>query len=159
MSGEHERTVAVAVTPTVFLAETIAASLRERGIDARVLDDAATGTWGMPMGPGNGVRVVVLERDKEGAELALADVRAESQSIDWDAVDTGGPPEAHRLVQASKARRWVWTVSMLMVPIGLFVLAYGVDRADPYIKTVGGTLLLASMVLVAYQLFPERRGT
>ena len=45
-----------------------------------------------------------------------------------------------------------------MVPIGLFVLAYGVERADPNIKIVGGTLLVASMVLVGYQMFPERRG-
>ncbi len=158
MGTESEKTVAVAVTPTVFLAETIASALRERGIEARVLDDGATQTWGMPMGPGNGVKVVVLERDKEGAELALADVRLESQSIDWDAVDLGSSSEVQRLAQASKARRWVWTLSILMVPIGLFVLAFGVDRGDPNIKIVGGTLLVASMVLVAYQMFPERRG-
>ena len=158
MGTESEKTVAVAVTPTVFLAETIAAALRERGIDARVLDDGATGTWGMPMGPGNGVKVVVLERDKEGAELALAEVRVESQSIDWEAVDLGTSPEVQRMAQASRARRWVWTISILMVPIGLFVLAFGVDRGDPNIKIVGGTLLLASIVLVVYQMFPERRG-
>ncbi len=158
MSAESEKMVVVAITPSVFLAETIAAALRDRGIDAHVLDDGATQTWGMPMGPGNGVKVVVRERDREGAELALAEVRVESQSIDWDAVDLGSSPDVQRLAQASKSRRWVWTVSILMVPIGLFVLAFGVDRGDPNIKIVGGTLLLASIVLVAYQMFPERRG-
>jgi hypothetical protein len=32
-----------------------------------------------------------------------------------------------------------------------------VDRGDPIIKVVGGTLLLTAIVMAVYQLFPERK--
>jgi hypothetical protein len=157
MSGEREKTVVVAVANTVLLAEAIAAALRDRGVNARVLDEGGAGTWGMPMSSGGGVKVEVLEHEKEAAALALSETRVESQSIDWDAVDLGSDEEARKLIQVSRTNRWIWTIAVLMVPIGLFVLAFGVDRGDPIIKVVGGTLLLTAIVMAVYQLFPERK--
>jgi membrane protein YdbS with pleckstrin-like domain len=72
-------------------------------------------------------------------------------------VDLGSDEEARKLIQVSRTNRWIWTIAVLMVPIGLFVLAFGVDRGDPIIKVVGGTLLLTAIVMAVYKLFPERK--
>ncbi len=157
MTAEQEKTVVIALAPNSFLAETIAGALRERGIDARVLDGATTQAWGMPMGTQGGVKVVVLEHEREAAELALSEIRVESSSIDWDSVDVG-EDEAGKLAQHSRARRWMWTVAVLLVPVALFVLAFGVDRGDATIKLLGGTLLATALVLAIYQFYPEREG-
>lgn len=158
MSSDRERTVVVATTPTAFHAETIATALRERGLDARVLDAATTQIWGMPMGPSGGVKVVVLEHEADRAKIAIEDVRAESAGIDWDTVDLGDDPEVRRLVQYSKARRWVWTVALLLVPGGLFVMWAGVTRSDYIVKIIGGTMLAAALVMSILQTLPERRA-
>jgi hypothetical protein len=144
MSAEHEQTVEVAVTRTAFEAETIAAALREREIDARVLDGATSTTWGATMGPSTGVKVVVLAHELERAKLALEEIRVESATIDWDAVDLGSDPRVERLVHATHARRWVWTVILMLVPAG-------------FIKLIGGVLLLAAIALGVVQMMPDRR--
>jgi hypothetical protein len=158
MSGEQEKTAVVATTRTAFEAEAIAAALRERNIDARVLDTATSIAWGgVQLGASGGVKVVVLEHELSAAKLALEEVRIESASIDWDAVDLGNDPRVERLAQYSRARRWVWTVIILLVPAGLFLFSLGVDRGDPIIKILGGVLLAAAVALACFQLVPERR--
>jgi hypothetical protein len=158
MSGEQEKTAVVATTRTAFEAEAIAASLREHNVDARVLDTATNIAWGgVQLGAAGGVKVVVLEHELDAAKLALEEIRVESASIDWDAVDLGSDPRVARLANYSRTRRWVWTVVIMLIPAGLFVLAYGVDHSDDIVKILGGTLLGAALVMAAFQLMPERR--
>lgn len=147
----------IAETRTAFEAETIAAALRERGVDARVFDGATAQAWGMAIKGVSGPKVVVLEHHAEAARKALEEVRAESASIDWDAVDLGDDPSVQRLTQVSRSRRWVWTVMMLLVPIGFVVLTLGVQRGDSMVKILGGVLLAAALVMGINQMLPERR--
>ncbi len=156
MTADQERTVVIAETRTAFEAETIAGSLRERGIDARVLDSATAQAWGMAISGVSGATVVVLEHEVEGARLAMEEIRVESASIDWDAVDLGSDPSVQRLAQVSRSRRWVWTVMLLLVPAGFAVLTVGVKRADPMVQILGGVLLAAAMVMGVIQMMPER---
>jgi hypothetical protein len=156
MTADQERTVVIAETRTAFEAETIAAALRERGVDARVLDTATTQAWGMAIGGVSGVKVVVLEHEVELARKAMEEVRVESASIDWDAVELGDDPSVQRLTQVSKSRRWVWTVMMLLVPAGFIVLSVGIHRGDSMIKVLGGVLLAAALVMGINQMLPER---
>jgi hypothetical protein len=155
MAAEHESTVVVASVRNAFEAETIAAALHERGIDARVFDAATTMAWGMPMGESGGVKVVVLEHELERARRALDDVRLESASIDWDAVDVGEDPSARRLGQVSRSRRWAWTVMLLLVPAGLMVMSIGVNRSDATLKILGGVLLAMAVAMGASQMTQE----
>ena len=156
MTPDQERTVVIAETRTAFEAETIAAALRERGVDARVLDSATTQAWGMAIGGVSGVKVVVLEHEVERARKAMEEVRVDSASIDWDGVDLGSDPSVQRLTQVSKSRRWVWTVVMLLVPAGFIVLSVGIHRADPMVKILGGVLLAGALVMGINQVLPER---
>jgi hypothetical protein len=157
MPGDNERTAVVAVCQNAFEAETIAAALRERNVDARVFDAATSVAWGMSMGPVSGVKVVVLEHELDAARLALDDIRVESASIDWDAVDLGSDPQVQRLAQVSRARRWVWTVVLLLVPAGFVVFQIGSNRGDVLLKTLGATLLAAAIIMGGYQMMPDRR--
>lgn len=146
----------IAETRTAFEAETIAAALRERGVDARVFDTATTQAWGMAISGVSGVKVVVLEHEVEHARKAMEEVRVESASIDWDAVELGDDPGVQRLTQVSKSRRWVWTVMMLLVPAGFIVLSVGIHRGDSMIKVLGGVLLATALVMGINQMLPER---
>jgi hypothetical protein len=158
MSADQERTVVIAETRTAFEAETIAGALRERGVDARVLDAATTQAWGMAISGVSGVKVVVLGHEVEAARLAMEEIRVESASIDWDAVDLGSDPNVERLGQVSRSRRWVWTVMLLLVPAGFSVLTMGVNRGDPMVQALGGVLLAAAIVMGVNQMLPERRS-
>ncbi len=157
MTADNERTVVIAETRTAFEAETIAAALRERGVDARVLDGATTQAWGMAISGVSGVKVVVLEHQVEAARKAMEEVRVESASIDWDAVELGHDPSVQRLTQVAKSRRWVWTVIMLLVPAGFIVLSVGIHRGDSMVKILGGVLLATALVMGINQMLPERR--
>ncbi len=155
MSAENEHTTVVAETRTAFEAETIAAALRERGIDARVFDAATATAWGMSLTGINGVKVAVLEHEADAAKRALEEIRVESASIDWDQVDLGSDPSVQRLTQVSRSRRWVWTLVILLVPAAFIVLTIGVQRGDLILKTIGGVLLAAALVMGATQMMPE----
>ena len=141
---DHESTAVLKTTLTAFEAETIAAALRERGIDARVLDVAGNMVWGVPI---SGVKVVVMERDLEAARKVLDEIKVDSASIDWDSADLGDESEANKLLQYNKTRRWMLTLVIMLVPIGLFVLSFSVMRGDPYLKILGGVLLITAMML------------
>jgi hypothetical protein len=158
MAGEDDRSALIATTQTAFHAETIAAALRDRGIEARVADAGTSLPWGgVDVSPkGGGVHVVVRERDRDEAIRALEQVREESASIDWDAVDLGSDPTVERLVHTSRTRRWMWTVAVILVPIGLFILSYGIDHGDRIVQILGGTLLGTSIVMVLIQMFPAK---
>ena len=157
MTADNERTVVIAETRTAFEAETIAAALRERGVDARVFDSATTQAWGMAISGVSGAKVVVLEHQADEARKAMEEVRVESASIDWDAVELGDDPSVQRLTQVAKARRWVWTVMMLLVPAGFIVLSVGIHGGDPMVKILGGVLLATALVMGINQMLPERR--
>jgi hypothetical protein len=77
-----------------FQAEVIAAALRDRGIEARVLGGTLAGFRAEVPAT---VKVVVFRRDLSAAKALLAEVRAASVDIDWDEVDVGrgepGPGE------------------------------------------------------------------
>ncbi len=156
MSAENEHTTVVAETRTAFEAETIAAALRDRGIDARVFDGATSAAWGISLTGINSVKVVVLEHEVAAAKLALEDIRVGSASIDWDQVDLGSDPAVQRLTQVSRSRRWVWTLIVLLVPAAFIVLTIGVDRGDQILKIIGGVLLAAALVMGAAQMMPDR---
>ncbi|HVU65152.1 MAG TPA: hypothetical protein VHC70_14315 [Phycisphaerales bacterium] len=161
MSTPEERSAVVATTETAFHAETIAAALRDRGVEARVADAGTLLPWGgVDVRPeGRGVHVVVRESDRANAIRTLEQLREESASIDWDAADLGSDPTVERIVQVSRTRRWVWTVAVLLVPIGLFVLAYATTRNDRIVQILGGTLLLAAIVMIVMQLFPSQEDS
>jgi hypothetical protein len=159
MSDDDRRRIAViheAKTP--FEAEAIAAALRGRGFNAQVVDDAAARAWGMTIGTIASPKVAVLEAEAVAARAALADIEATSPSIDWDAQDLGSAAEPHRLLQANRARRWMLTLVAILTPAGLFVLSYGVDRADPTLKTIGGVLLATAAVILVNLLVEGARA-
>ncbi len=147
MIGENERTVVVATTATAFEAETIAAALRERGIEARVIGVAGSMLWGVPVGTDAGVKVVVLESDLDRAKRELEAIRSEASAIEWDEKDMGDGEEAEKLLQYTRAKRWMWTLVIVLAPAGLFVISAGVMRGDPIVKTIGGVLLVTALVL------------
>jgi len=155
MSAENEHTTVVAETRTAFEAETIAAALRERGVDARVFDAATTMAWGTALAGVSGVKVAVLEHEADAARRALEEIRTESASIDWNQVDLGSDPAVQRLAQVSRSRRWVWTLIVLLVPAGFLVLTIGVARGDPILKIIGGVVLSAALVMGVVQMMPS----
>jgi hypothetical protein len=73
-----------------FQAEAIAAALRARGIEARVLGGALAGFRAEAPGA---AKVVVFRRDLTAARAILAEVRSESVDIDWDEIELGEPED------------------------------------------------------------------
>jgi hypothetical protein len=161
MASDEDRSAVIATTTTAFHAETIAAALRDRGIEARVADAGTSLPWGgVEVRPeGGGVHVVVRERDRDAALRTLEKVREESASIDWDAAELGSDPAVERIAQVSRTRRWVWTMAMLLVPAGLFMLSLGTSRGDRILQMIGGTLLGAAIVMIVMQMLPAQESS
>ena len=156
MSHEQEPTIELVTTRTAFEADSIAAGLRARDIDARVYDTASASVWGGAPQL-SAVKVVVLASQEAAARRAMEEMKAESTSIDWDAVDVGDEAEGVRMTEAAKARRWMWTLVVLLVPVGLAILALGIDRGDGMIKMLGGILVISALVMGAFLMGGERR--
>src|SRR5690349_5181375 len=106
MSRESEPTAMLVQTGSPFEAETVAAALRDRGIDARVADAATTGVFGGAIGT---AKVMVLASQENEARAALADIKAEGSSIDWEVVEPEGTPPADSLPgRGARGRRTLW---------------------------------------------------
>lgn len=83
--------VALTTAPTEWQAEVIAASLRERGVTARVMGGYLAGLRAEAPA---GATVMVRAGDLERARALLAEVRSASIDIDWDEVDVGESEES-----------------------------------------------------------------
>lgn len=154
---DHDRTTVLLTTRTAFEADSIASALKARGIDARVLDAATAAVWSGMLG---GVKIVVLESQLSAARAALFDVRREGDSIDWAGVDVGESTEPALVRPMSRSHRWMWTLAVLLLPpAGLMVLSHGVGIADPLVQILGGTLMVAAMVIAVSLIMPARMGS
>lgn len=150
MTGENERTVVVATTATAFEAETIAAALRERGVEARVVGVPGAMLWGVPVGSDGGVKVMVFEAELETARRELESIRRDAREIQWDEAEMGGDDaEATELLQYARAKRWMWTLVIVLAPAGLFVVSAGVMRGDKIVQMIGGVLIVSAIVMAA----------
>lgn len=158
MSHENEATIELIRTRTAFEADSIAAALKARGIDARVIGTAGAAVWGGAPQL-SAVKILVLQSQEAQAQRALEELKSESSSIDWDAVDVGDESEGVRLTEAAKSRRWMWTLVCVMVPVGLAILALGIDRGDSMIKMLGGMLVTSAVVMAVFLMGGERKGS
>jgi hypothetical protein len=151
---DDEKSLALVTTKTSFEAEVIAAALRDRGVNARVLPEGQlpSGGFGVGTGPGVGARVMVLESEESGARAALEDIKAESAKLDWDNVETGDA-ELERSRALGKHKRFVMTAGILFVPVGLAVLGYGTVFDNPMVRMVGGTVVACAAIMVGYAVF------
>lgn len=156
MPDDQLRLVEIAQTVTPFEAETIAAALRDQGVEARVMvsNAAYAGLTNL-----NSARVMVRQDQIIQAQAALAVIQERGSSIDWDSVDVGDDREAMRTMQMARSRRWTWTLVVLAIPVALFVLFFGVARADPILQTLGGTLVMVAMAMGIAMLMAERENS
>lgn len=122
----------VAVTETEFEAQTKAAVLRARGIEAAVTSNAPSWTGQLAISPSErGASVLVHESELERARGILASTIEDSVDLDWDEVDVGEREDDLPLLQpgrvpplASFATAVVWfliAASMLAVLVTVFL--------------------------------------
>lgn len=159
MTGENERTVVVATTATAFEAETIAAALRERGFEARVVGVAGDVIMGVSIGRETGIKVMVFEHELESARRALDAIRQDAREIDWEQAEMGeDDSEAQQLLQYARAKRWMWTLVIVLAPAGLFVVSAGVMRGDKIVQMIGGVLITLAIVMATRGAWEGREG-
>lgn len=142
-------------------AEMIAGSLRDRGIEARVLGGMLTGF--RAEAPAQ-ARVVVRRRDLDAARAALAEIRSESVDLDWDEVDVGTPegpaagpagaagtgeaPTAGRITRAAATTAIVCGAAALAV---LFVaMAAGLWPWASAVAALAGFLVLMAVMALCF---------
>jgi hypothetical protein len=147
MDDDREPTVTLLSTRTPFEADAIVAALQARGVNAQVILASNAAMWGGALGY---AQIVVLASQEAPARKALEDLKAEVSQIDWDNVDLGDDPADLRLSDAQRTRRFTRTLMVIFVPIGLLLLAWGVDRNDRFIQIFGGLLIAMSMAMGCY---------
>ncbi len=154
MVEDREPTVTILSTNTPFEADAVAAALRARGVNAQVILAANAAMWGGALGQ---AQLVVLASEEAAARRSLEEIKAEVSQIDWDNVDLGEEPPNLRLSETTRTKRWMRTLMVVLVPIGLGVLALGVDRGDRMIQMLGG-LLVCTAIAMACSLYlgPEK---
>lgn len=155
MTSDNEPTVTLLNCRTSFEAEAIAHALRSRGVNAQTVDSANAGIW-LGMNNVSQPKIVVLAHDEARARRALEEIKSEVSEIDWSTVDVGDEAEGVRLTEAARTRRWMWTLLVILVPIGLFILALGLQRGDRMIQLLGGVLLATSLALALGAMSPEK---
>ncbi len=138
----HESTIELVKAKTGFEAETIAAALRDRGINARAVN---TITGDMLSHEVSRARVIVLAHELDDAKVMLEQIQSEAGQIDWSQVEVG---EAESVPPAPSGR-WAWTLSLLLVPVGLVVMSIGTQRADGMLQTIGGVVIVGGLALGA----------
>lgn len=138
-------------------AETIAAALRERGIDAR----AVGGMIPLRAEVHRETRVMVLRADLERARLALRAIKADSVDIAWDELNPGQPEGPEPDGAAPSPRRWAWTlIFVFMLPVGLFLtfIAGGPDR-DVVVRSLGPIILTVAAVMALWLFLSRDDGS
>lgn len=145
MSGRSEELVLLVETRTGFEAETIAAALNDRGVLARVMGATTAELWSSSFG---GAQVMVRADEIDRATRELAQIRRDArQAADdqWEAFDDADDDTPLRDPQL---RRGYWTLLLLfMVPTGLWLLSRGTMQQNPYVKILGGVLLISAGVI------------
>jgi hypothetical protein len=132
-----------------FEAETIAAALRDRGIDARAVGGETAGYRAAAPGA---VRVMVRRLDLERAEQALLDIRTGSVDIAWDELNPGPPEDAAEPEPAaSDSRRWAWTAALaFLLPAGLFLtFTFSGPNYSREIRAIGPIVVGVALVIIA----------
>jgi len=155
MSHGHEGAVVLLETRTGFEAESIAAALTARGIEARPADvNSAAMFSNIIVRP----KVLVPAHTEGLARQLLAEIKAEMTQIDWDTMDVGPEENIPRLHAALRGRRIIATLSILLVPVGLGVLSIGAQRGDTMLQAIGGAVLLISITIaLSLMVFVGRR--
>jgi hypothetical protein len=144
MSHGHDGAVVLLETRNGFEAEAIAAALMARGVPAR----AADLNTAMVMSNTVVRAKVLVPASEEGlARQVLDEIRAEMQEIDWDGMDVGAEEDVPRMREARRGRRMIATLSVILVPVGLAVLALGTQRGDVMLQAIGGTVMLTALVI------------
>lgn len=149
---DPRRTVALVTVPRAFEAEAIAQALRERGINARAVGTTMGAVLSNQIAP---ARVMVLADEAEHARSVLEQIQSEASRIDWSQVEVGEPVEP----PPTPRGRWAWTVSLLLVPLGFVVLSVGVQRHDVMIQALGGTALVAAVVIALVMMNADRASS
>lgn len=144
MMQPHDGAVVLIKTRTGFEAEAIAEALRARGIEARAADTASAMMLPSTVAP---AKVLVPASVETLARQVLDEVRAEMSDIDWAAMDLGPEEDVPRMKEARRGRRIIATLGVLLVPIGLAVLAAGVQRRDIMLQAIGGAVSLTALVI------------
>ncbi len=116
--------------PSEFEAHTIAAILRESGIEATVAPGSPSWTGQMPVSPtAQGSAVVVRNTDLHRAQTVLRESEQDSVDLDWDEVDVGDRVDDLPLtrvgrmpVPAKFAAAMAATILIVSAVIGLIML-------------------------------------
>ena len=102
-ADEHHEPGVVVRVPSEFEAHTIAAILRESGIDATVAPGAPSWTGQIALSPGaQGSAVVVRSADLQRARTVLRESDRDSIDLDWDEVDVGDRDDNLRLTPVGR---------------------------------------------------------
>jgi hypothetical protein len=140
----HDGAVILLETRTGFEAEAIAAALNARGIAAQTADTATAMTMSNVLVRS---KVLVPAHLETLAKQVLDEVKAEMTEIDWDTMDVGPAEDVPRMHAARRGRRMMSTVTILLVPVGLAVLALGTQRRDVMLQAIGGSVVLCSAAI------------
>lgn len=151
---EHDNspTVELMKTKTGFEAETIAAALRARGVDARAIDTHAGAMLSTTIAPPS---VIVLADHLDAAQHALEEIKSEASEIDWSQVDVG----EGTIVPPSPGSRWAWTISVLLAPLGILTLSYGTQRNDRTVQAIGAAVIGAAIVIAVVLMISSGRDS
>jgi hypothetical protein len=143
-SQAQDGAVVLLETKTGFEAEAIAAALLGRGIDARTAD---TATAMVMSGVLVRAKVLVPAHTETLARQVLDEIKAEMTDIDWANMDVGPEDDTPRMHAARRGRRLIATLSILLVPVGLAVLALGAQRKDLTLQAIGGAVVLSALAI------------
>lgn len=137
-------TVVLLETRTGFEAETIAAALRSRGIEARTADMASAALFSNATGYS---KVLVLRGQEEEARQTLRTIRQDSVDIDWDQVNPEALGSERPLSTRTRGERLLLTTSVVLIPLGLFLLTYGTNQHNLVVQILAGAVLAFSVVV------------
>jgi hypothetical protein len=143
-AGQSDGVVVLLETRTGFEAEAIAAALVNRGIAARTADTSTAMVMSNVLVR---AKVLVPSHLETLARQVLDEIKAEMTDIDWEAMDIGPEEDLPKLHAARRGRRMLGTVSIILVPVGLGVLALGTQRRDVVLQAIGGAVVLTATAI------------
>ena len=127
MARDPDAPVILKTANTDAEAGVIASTLREHGIDARVID--AAGSMLSIFGPAlnQPIQVVVRRADAERAASILRTTREESVDLDWSEVDVGSSPaDEDEVAGVTGGHKRALGVVILILVVIVIVLFTGV---------------------------------